>query len=149
MVGGEMSESQKLIVDDTLAGELLLLREVLLRDDTAEMILRDASGQEQSLGPSATDFFRTVAAMGTQSRLTVQPLPTIITTTVAANLLGTTRPTLRKWIQAGILPAHKVRSHTKLETADVLALRDKRLEERRAAFGGLCAFEEKFFPADQ
>jgi excisionase family DNA binding protein len=143
-----MSESQKLIVDDTLAGELFSLRELLLHDDTAEIILRDASGQEQSLSPSATDFFRTVVAMGTQSRLTVQPLPTIITTTIAANLLGTTRPTLRKWIQAGILPAHKVGTHTKLKTADVLALRDKRLEEHRAAFDSLRAFEQDFFPGN-
>jgi excisionase family DNA binding protein len=148
-VGVEMPESQKLIVDDTLASELFSLRELLLHDDTAEIILRDASGQEQSLSPSATDFFRTIVAMGTQSRLTIQPLPPVITTTVAADLLGTTRPTLRKWIQAGILPAHKVGSHTKLKTADVLALRDKRLEERRAAFESLRAFEENFFPADQ
>jgi len=144
-----MSEFQKLIVDDTLAGELTSLRELLLHDDQAEIILRDASGREQLLSRLAADFFRSVVTMGSQSRLTIQPMPAIISTTVAANLLGTTRPTLRKWIQAGILPAHKVGSHTKLKTTDVLTLQEKRLEERRNAFDNLRAFEEEFFPADQ
>lgn len=141
-----MPDSKKIIVDSSLAKELIAVRDQLLGGEVSAILLRDSRGTDRVLNQPVADFFRTVVTIGAQSRLTIHPLPEIITTTVAAYLLGTTRPTLRKWIDAGILPAHHVGSHTKLRTADVQAFQEKRLAERQDAFDKLRAFEEEFFP---
>jgi excisionase family DNA binding protein len=65
--------------------------------------------------------------------VTVGAMPEILTTTAAAEVLGVSRPTLMKLVAAGEIPAHKVGSHTRLRTADVLEFRRARLERQRAA----------------
>ena len=144
-----MRETQKLIVDEPLAEELLSLRERWLTSGIPKIVVLDSAGEEWPLTESTTNFLRQIVTLAAQSRLTIEPLPTIITTTVAAQLLGTTRPTLRKWIEAGLIPAHKVGSHTKLRAADVLEFQEKRLQQRREAYAELRAFEEEFVPGSQ
>ena len=46
-----------------------------------------------------------------------------MTTTVAAQRIGVSRPTLMKAIRAGELPAHKVGSHFRIRTEDADAFR--------------------------
>lgn len=75
--------------------------------------------------------------------MTVGTLPREITTTVAAAQLGVSRPTLMKMVAAGELPAHKVGSHTRLLTEDVLAFRRRRLERQRAELDELLALEDE------
>lgn len=143
-----MPETRKLIVDEPLAEELVSLRERWLTSGVSNIVVRDSAGEEWPLTESTTNFLRQIVTLAAQSRLTIEPLPKIITTTVAAQLLGTTRPTIRKWIEAGIIPAHKVGSHTKLRATDVLALQEKRSQQRREAFAELRAFEEEFVPTN-
>ncbi|KAF0848649.1 helix-turn-helix domain-containing protein [Nocardia caishijiensis] len=74
--------------------------------------------------------------------VTVGSVPNEVTTTVAARMLDISRPTLVKLIREGRIPAHKVGSHTRLKTADVLSHRDSQRAEQRAAFDDLRAFED-------
>ncbi len=75
--------------------------------------------------------------------LTVGGLPDELTTTAAAELLGVSRPTLMKLVTAGDLPAHRVGTHTRLRSADVLAYRDARLLRQRRAFDELREWEDR------
>lgn len=86
-----------------------------------------------------TEVVRIVAAGGT---VTIGSMPEELTTTSAADLLGISRPTLMKLVRDGQLAAHKVGTHTRLNTADVLAHRDGLRERRRAALQDLRDFED-------
>lgn len=82
---------------------------------------------------------RTVAAGGT---VTIGSIPEELTTTSAAELLGISRPTLMTLVREGQIAAHKVGTHTRLDTADVLAYRDRLRNRQRVALQKLRDFEE-------
>jgi excisionase family DNA binding protein len=75
--------------------------------------------------------------------VTVSAMPEELTTTAAAQLLGISRPTLMRKISAGEIPSHKVGSHTRLRTADVLQERHARRQRQLAAFNELRALEDE------
>lgn len=91
------------------------------------------------LSAMVTDILRIVARGGS---VTVGSMPEDVTTTVAAELLGVSRPTLMKLVAEGAVPATKVGSHTRLKSADVLEFRRARLERQRAAFERLLELED-------
>lgn len=68
---------------------------------------------------------------------TLTSMPDELTTTVAADLMGVSRPTLMKFVRSGDLPSHMVGSHTRLRTQDVLAFQKVREELRRRAIEDL------------
>lgn len=73
--------------------------------------------------------------------VTIGAVPEILTTSVAAGILGISRPTLMRMIRAGEIPAHKVGTHHRLKAKDVFAaLRARRVRER-AAFEELLELE--------
>ena len=74
--------------------------------------------------------------------VTIGSLPEELTTTVAAEQLGVSRPTLMKLIRQGHLKAHKVGSHTRVRLADLQAFRRARLEAQQRAFDDLRRMEE-------
>ncbi|MEV6656435.1 helix-turn-helix domain-containing protein [Nocardia fluminea] len=82
---------------------------------------------------------RSVAAGGT---VTIGSMPAELTTSSAADLLGISRPTLMKLVREGQVAAHKVGTHTRLNTADVLAYQDRLRQRQRAALQELRDFEE-------
>ncbi|WP_137726458.1 helix-turn-helix domain-containing protein [Prescottella subtropica] len=86
-----------------------------------------------------TEVVRIVAAGGT---VTIGSMPEELTTTSAADLLGISRPTLMKLVSGGQLAAHKVGTHTRLHTPDVLAYRNRLREQQRAALQDLRDFED-------
>ncbi len=69
--------------------------------------------------------------------VSVSAVPRELTTSTAANLMGISRPTLMKMVDRGEIPAHKVGTHTRLESADVFAFLRAQQERRRAAFDEL------------
>lgn len=73
--------------------------------------------------------------------VTISSLPEDLTTSAAASLLGVSRPTVVKLIRDGVLPAHKVGSHHRIKSRDVLALRRERRQRERAAFEALLELE--------
>lgn len=74
-----------------------------------------------------------VEAIASGHTVVVGSLPEELSTTVAAQQLGISRPTLMKMIRSGEIAAHKVGSHHRLKSADVLAFRrERRAAQRRA-----------------
>lgn len=73
--------------------------------------------------------------------VTVTAVPPELTTSSAAALLGISRPTLMRMVDNEEIPAHRVGSHTRLMSADVLAARKNRRERERAAFTALFELE--------
>lgn len=113
-------------------------------------ILDDVSPANQSLAlpngsvvpPELLRLLRRVTdAVATGQTITIGTLPDTLTTSAAAELVGISRPTLMKLVAEGTLPAHKVGSHTRLKTGDVIALRRTRLEKQRQAFDDLRGLE--------
>ena len=94
----------------------------------------------EELSKIVARILRIVASGGT---VTVGSMPEELTTSTAAEQLGVSRPTLMKMIDRGVIPAHKVGSHTRLRTRDVMAFRTERQARRRKAFEELRALEDE------
>ncbi|MFI9504464.1 helix-turn-helix domain-containing protein [Nocardia sp. NPDC052566] len=75
--------------------------------------------------------------------VTVASVPSELTTTTAAKILGVSRPTLMKLIKDGKMPSHKVRSHTRLLSKDVFAYKEQQRAEQRIAFDELRRLEDE------
>jgi excisionase family DNA binding protein len=67
-----------------------------------------------------------------------------LTTTTAAEQIGVSRPTLMKIVAAGELPTHKVGSHTRLRTVDVLSYIEERRRRRVDAAAEIIRLGEEF-----
>jgi excisionase family DNA binding protein len=67
-----------------------------------------------------------------------------MTTTVAADVIGVSRPTLVKMIDRGDIAAHRVGTHRRLRRDDVLAARAARRRVRQAAAQELLEAGEAF-----
>lgn len=80
-------------------------------------------------------------ALASGSTVTVSAVPSEVTTSTAAAMLGISRPTLMKMVRDGTIPAHKVGTHTRLRTEDVHAALRARRERERAAFAALLELE--------
>lgn len=80
-------------------------------------------------------------AIASGATVTVATTPPVVTTSTAAAMLGISRPTLMKMIQEGTIEAHKVGTHTRLRTEDVLEAKRARRERERAAFAALLEAE--------
>lgn len=83
-----------------------------------------------------------VQAVARGHAVTVSAMPEELTTTAAAKLLGISRPTLMRKIDAGEIPAHKKGAHTRLRTPDVLQAQRARRQRQLAAFAELRALED-------
>lgn len=97
---------------------------------------RVASNQNTALPPAVARVLELVLeAMAEGHPVSIVAMPENLTTTAAAGLLGLSRPTLMKLVREGRIPAHKVGSHHRLRSTDVLALKDElRLERQQAVF---------------
>lgn len=101
-------------------------------------------GRTIPIPPELSKFLlHVIERTATGHTMTMQSLPTELTTTVAADVLGISRPTLMKLIKSGDLQAWKVGSHSRLQANDVLALKRARSVARTTAFDALRALEEE------
>jgi excisionase family DNA binding protein len=100
------------------------------------MTLDDGSVMElqPNLARFLVNMVQSIAADGT---LTTNSLPEELTTTVAAQVIGVSRPTLMKMIAREKLPFKRVGSHTRLMRRDVLDLRASRLAAQSEAIENL------------
>lgn len=118
-------------------------------DSPGGMSLHVTSGQGQALPSAVTDVLRQVLnAMAEDRPVTVTALPESLTTTAAAGLLGVSRPTLMKMIRNGRVPSHKVGSHHRLRSSDVLQLRDAIHRERVEAVFAVMDLDDEFDAED-
>lgn len=83
-----------------------------------------------------------LSVMATGGSVTVSSMPQELTTSAAAAILGVSRPTLMKMVRDGVLPAHRVGSHTRLAREDVMAEGRRRRKRQRAALIALGELED-------
>lgn len=126
--------------DQQQAQELV---DVIARSDTR--LVAESGGSASALplpGQLAEIVAKVVDAVASGRAVTVTTLPEELTTTVAAQLLGISRPTLMRKIKNGDIPARRVGSHTRLRAEDVMQERRARRQRQLAAFDELRDLEE-------
>lgn len=132
----------RLLVDDHAAE---LARAILprLRGATGFLSAGRTDGDSAALPPELGLLLQQVLEAVADGRsVSVSSVPTEVTTSTAAAMLGVSRPTLMKLVRAGEVDSHKVGSHTRLLASDVLELKRVRRERERAAFRDLLALED-------
>ncbi|WP_278315027.1 helix-turn-helix domain-containing protein [Lolliginicoccus levis] len=108
-----------------------------------EITARFSDGASIPLPPELAHIVgQVVAAMSRGGTITIGTIPEELTTTTAATMLGISRPTLMKLIERGELPAHKVGSHTRLSSKDVLARQEQQRQAQLRAFEELRDLED-------
>ncbi|MDO5617888.1 helix-turn-helix domain-containing protein [Kocuria sp.] len=111
----------------------------------AVLILRFPDGTERELPTKLEtllgDAIRTLTQQGSVS---LGQLPDELTSTVAADLLSVSRPTLMKWVQAGEIDSYRVGSHTRFQREVVLSKKAEIKARQRKAFEALRAFDDEF-----
>lgn len=86
-------------------------------------------------------LFHTLRIIGEGGSVSIGQMPEELTSTVAANLLGVSRPTLLRWSREGKIDSFKVGVHTRFHLTEVMKLRDQRESERRKRFEELRALD--------
>ncbi|QPZ38150.1 helix-turn-helix domain-containing protein [Paramicrobacterium chengjingii] len=110
----------------------------------AGVSINTVTGETLELDLHLSDFLLNVMAGLSNGSVSITGLPEEVTTTTAAEMLGISRPTLMKRIAANEIPGHKVGSHTRLRTEDVLRLREAEDAKRTQAFNKLRRIDEEF-----
>lgn len=114
-----------------------------LNSDRATVFAISGDETSSAVRPELDAILRKVIqAMSEGGAVTIGSLPRELTTTVAAQMIGVSRPTLMKKIREGQLPSHKVGAHTRLKTEDVQEYIRKRQVDRAAAFAELRELED-------
>ncbi|WP_238412629.1 helix-turn-helix domain-containing protein [Saccharothrix deserti] len=104
-----------------------------LREDNAALVGPDGSRLE--LPAEVFEVLRDVVlAMSQGLAITVAPQHTVLTTSEAAHLLGVSRPTLVRLLEAGEIPFEQPNRHRRVRLVDLLAYQDR---SRRARAAGL------------
>ncbi|HEY5855391.1 MAG TPA: helix-turn-helix domain-containing protein [Aldersonia sp.] len=91
----------------------------------------------------ASVISQVIGVLAQGGTVTVGCVPSELTTTTAAKMLDISRPTLMKLVRDGQIPSHKVGSHTRLRSKDVIDYRARLREQERQAFDDLRAFEDE------
>jgi excisionase family DNA binding protein len=86
---------------------------------------------------------RVLEALADGGGVAILPLDAELTTQEAADVLGVSRPTLVKLLDAGAIPFRTLGAHRRLKVADLLAYREARDAERRAALDRLVAENQR------
>ncbi|MDJ0363107.1 helix-turn-helix domain-containing protein [Rhodococcus sp. H29-C3] len=102
----------------------------------AIVVAGDSDGSQGTAMPSdlvaiMRQVLEVVSRGGT---VTVGTVPDELTTTAAAKLLGISRPTLMKLIAQGAIEGHKVGSHTRVKSDNVMSYKEAQRRSRLAAF---------------
>lgn len=137
-----------LAVDETEVAEARTLSASLARGKRSsarvEFEVKFSPGQMVPIPPALAGIVQEVInGLSRGATMTIGSVPREVTTTTAAKMLGVSRPTLMKLIADEKLPAHKVRTHTRLMTSDVLAFREAQREAQRRAFAELRELDEE------
>ena len=110
----------------------------------ASLVLRFADGEEVELPTSIQQtLLHALKLIAQQGSVSIGQLPVELTSTVAADLLSISRPTLMKWVAEGRIGSFKKGSHTRFNRDEVLDLRQRNAAARRSAFEELRSLDEE------
>ena len=122
-------ESKTYLPDEEVASRFADIVNTASSQETALRLVVGSKTVE--LTPGMTDVLVRVAqAMQQGLAVTVAPQNTRLTTQEAADMLGISRSTLVRMLEAGEIPFEKVRRHRRLYLSDVLEFQKR---QRRAA----------------
>ncbi len=119
-------------------GKLLEAAEVLLRSGSAVSL--SADGRVVALPPELKELLgEVVRAMRRGQAVTLASLGQQLTTQEAADLLGISRPTLIKLLEAGRIPYETPGRHRRVRLDDLLTYQEQRRQDRRSTLDALAA----------
>ena len=122
------TESKTYLPEEEVAGRVAELVTALEASSGAALTI---NGETIDLPPAVAEaLLQVVDAMRRGLAVTVAPQDQRLTTQEAADMLGISRPTLVRMLEAGEIPFEKVRRHRRLFLTDVLEFRER---QRRAA----------------
>ena len=106
------------------------------------LVIRHPDGTEHVL-PRGIErvLMNTLEALATNGSVSIGQMPEELTSTVAADVLSVSRPTLMKWAKDGDIPSFLVGSHRRFHRDDVLSHRKKLASKRQTAFEKLRALD--------
>lgn len=121
--------------------------------DLQALVLRDPqhlivwNGQEQAALPEQIiDALRqTLVALARNQAVTILPTDTLLTTQQAAEVLGVSRPTLIKILEAGDIPYLTPGRHRRIQLTDVLAYQRRRSVQAGRALDELMEDSGEFY----
>lgn len=130
-----------------MTATMLATKQIVISDQTADtarhldipqgaaLALRTKGGEEVVL-PSAIQrlLLGALESLAEGNQVTIGPVPEQLTSTVAADMLGVSRPTLMKWVREGAIASFKVGTHTRFDRDEVVRVRTERIAQRRTAF---------------
>jgi excisionase family DNA binding protein len=142
-MNAKIATRDTLIVDASLREEAAeVVRNAC--DRSLHSVVISVDGDSIVLPPKLSEFLvgmiQRTAHGGVVSVMTA---PDEVTSTVAAEMLGISRPTLLKLVNSGELECHMVGSHHRFKAGAVRALAQKRSNARRVAFAELTAVSEE------
>lgn len=112
------------------------------RHGSAQLV--DADGNAAEIPDAALRALRLIVRrMAYGERVALVAHGDELTTQQAADLLRVSRPHLIKLLDRGDIPSHKVGSHRRVQTVDLLAYRAKRDETRHAKLDELARISEE------
>lgn len=104
-------------------------------------------GPDGAATPLPTEVYdalsRTVQALRSGRAVTIAVHGTELTTQEAADMLGVSRPTLVKLLDAGRIPYTQPGRHRRVQLADVIAYRRRRSDERGEGLAAVVEFSEE------
>ena len=134
--------------DETISQARAEAQHILAQAKETTISLSVSGAESEQIGDALNQVISQVLhALAQGEHIDIQTIPHDLTTTMAAQRIGISRPTLMKAIRSGELPAHKVGSHFRVRTEDADRFRKKLLEkkvaESKQALQDLWAFEEE------
>ena len=143
-----MSTAISNLRDETISQARIEAQRVLKWADEADLSLSVSGMGSEQMGDALNQVIsRVLRALAQGQSIDIQPVPRDLTTTVAAQRIGVSRPMLMKAIRSGELPAHKVGSHFRIRPEDADTFRKnllaQKVAENKRALQELWAFEEE------
>jgi excisionase family DNA binding protein len=130
--------TERITISDHIIDEA---RDMPVTSDST-LVLRTAEGEEMELPADLQQILlHTLSSIAGDGQVTIGRMPEELTSTVAADLLGVSRPTLMKWARAGEIASFTVGSHTRFQRDEVLRVRALRARKRTAAHEALREFD--------
>ena len=130
--------TERITISDRIIDEA---RATPVTSDTV-LVRRSAEGEDVELPADLQQILlHTLTSIAGDSQVSIGRMPEELTSTVAAELLGVSRPTLMKWARAGEIESFTVGSHTRFQRDEVLRVRAQRADKRAAAHEALREFD--------